>query len=51
MNEMIRYSLNTLEEANEYADQKRAQGYEQVSVKPLLYKGEHVGYSVFWKKE
>lgn len=51
MSEMVRYSLNTLTEANEYAAQKRAQGCKEVSVKPLYHKDEQVGYSVFWKKE
>ena len=49
MCEIVRYSLNTLPEANEYAAQKREQGYEEVSVKPLYHKDEQVGYSVFWK--
>ena len=32
MSEMVRYSLNTLPEANEYAAQKRAQDCKEVSV-------------------
>ncbi len=48
---MIRYSLNTLPEANKYAAQKRAQGSKDVAVKPLYYKGKQVGFSVFFKKD
>lgn len=51
MNNLLRYSLNTLSEADEYASQKRAQGCKDVDVKPLYYKGKAVGYSVFFKKD
>lgn len=51
MNNLSRYSLNTLSEADEYASQKRAQGCKDVDVKPLYYKGKQVGYSVYWRKE
>jgi hypothetical protein len=51
MNNLSRYSLNTLPEAEEYAALKRSEGYNNVKVKPLYYKGKQVGYSVFFQKD
>jgi hypothetical protein len=47
----IRYSLNTFEEAEIFADEMRDAGYKDVEVKPLHYHGAHVGFSVYWTEE
>lgn len=47
----LRYSLNTTEEAENFAQSMRDAGHKDVEVKSLHYRGSQVGVSVYWTEE
>lgn len=49
--QLIRFTLNTLKEAKEFAALKEKQGFKNVHIMPHYVDGAERGHSVYWKEK